>query len=135
MFKTRKLLAEILKNQREIKQALDPNVIAKAKRYDEFVKAMGKVELRVEKADVKLNPGDGSYSVIVTYAAAPEEVSVLPDGETSSTARFKAINGLNIVPFRDMMKISHAIAEAKRKNERLFAGSDIAKQELDTIKK
>ena len=110
----RKLLLEILDNQRKILKLLDTKTVEKAKKYDEIKETMKDVKIPVKKTAVAIG-SDGMPQVTVTYEQIVEVVEVDSEGNTQSSAMFKAMNLLNLVPYSDMRKISGAIEEARKK--------------------
>jgi len=109
----KKILLRILENQKEIKAMLDPRTIEKCKKYDEIVKNLENVKLKVKNVSNVIGT-DGLPHVIVSYGQVVETVIIEGGGSVESSPMFKAINLLDLISYGDMRKVSAAIDEAKK---------------------
>lgn len=110
---TKRILLEMREDQKQIKKLLDPSIIEKARKYDEFAKYLKDFKLSVSKVSESTDE-NGYPQVIVIYEPIVEKVSVEGDERVFSSNRFKSINFLNLISITDMKKISTAIEKAKK---------------------
>ena len=108
----KKLLIEILKNQKEIKALLNPKTLEKAKKYDELEETVKDVKFNLKSTRSYVDE-NGMDVVSITYEPITEIV-VVTDNDVISSSRFKAINKLNLISLSDMRKISAAIEKTKK---------------------
>ena len=109
----KKLLLQILNNQKEIRSLLDTRTLEKSKKYDEIVKNLECVRLKVKKIS-KVTETDGLPQVIVLYEPITETITSNGDGGIESSSQFKAINLLDLTSYADMRKVSAAIEDIKK---------------------
>lgn len=109
---TKKLITEILRNQKEIKELLNPNTLEKSRKYEETAKSLSHIRLSVKS--IKTYVDENARKIVaVTYEPITEHIIVYDDGEVFASDRFKAINDLNLISGEDMNKISIAIDKSK----------------------
>ena len=104
----RKMLAQVIKDNKEIKESLNPEVIRKAQEYDRVSALLKNVKVHVSKV-AKTMDAKGNEAFIVHYEIPPEIVSVDEDGGMVCSETFRSINFLGLLSVEDEFKISEKI--------------------------
>lgn len=108
----RKLLLQIIHNQKEIKELLDPKILEKSKKYDALIKDLENIKLPVDKI-VSSYDEEGNEILKVFYKPIIEQIHFSESGKISTSEMFKSINILNLTPLKDMEKIQKKIVEVE----------------------
>ena len=110
----KRMLAQIMDDQKEIKESLSPSTIRKANERDELVKRLSEFGTIPVKSVSVLDSPNGGKMVKVEYSIAPEYVLIDIDESVSCTDHFSSMNALDIVSPSDQKKISEAIENAQK---------------------
>ena len=92
----RKMLAQALKDNKEIKEALNPAVISKAQEFDRISALLKNVKVRVTKVAETLD-AKGNTAIVVHYEIPAEIVTIEDDGNVICSESFKSINLLGLL--------------------------------------
>lgn len=114
----KKLLLQIIDNQKDIKKRLSPENAIKAQKYDLIIKNLKNIKFHVKKADIAINE-NGLFDVVVHYEPV---IKILQDSNglgVEGDDMFKAMNKLDLIDSTDFKKISEAIEIANSKNKKL----------------
>ena len=109
----------IRKDLKEIKETLKDitkGALHKSKKYDEMSEQIKHIKLKVKSAKVVFLE-NGTFGVEVTYDIPT--ITVQYDKTVNTWAKnesFYAINKLNLVSFKDMLRVKKVLDEAVRKN-------------------
>lgn len=100
---------------KKLQEMQDPNLKKKADRYEEITKHLNEISLSVSKVYAKTDD-NGNTRVFVEYAPITATIDC-GDGEHEAVydKRIVAINMLNLIPYEDMVKISHMVEKYKLK--------------------
>lgn len=104
---------------KEIKKKLDSltdETILKAKKYEELIKHLSNVKLRVKKSKLFLSEATANIGVEVEYETLPVKIIFDENNEIIKNDRFIAINMLDLIPMSDMDKLNELIKEARKRN-------------------
>ena len=100
---------------KKLQEMQDPNLKKKADRYEEISKYLNDISFSVSKVYAKTDD-NGNTRVYVEYAPL---VATIDCGDNEHEAvydkKIVAINMLNIIPYEDMVKISHMVEKNKQK--------------------
>lgn len=105
---------------KEIRAKLDTltNTIAsKAVAYDKSQDLLKDVQIRIAKAYPIFDENTLRYGIRIEYSVAPTTLYLDDDGETMVNCRFKAMNGLDLIPLEDLQLVSEAITKANTLNK------------------
>lgn len=101
--------------EEQLKQ-LSPQILEKARKYDELKERLKYVTFDVKNVSL-FTDSMGNIGVKIAYNVPEVKIYCDSDGNIEKNNRFIAINSLDLVSFSDMKKIQVKIDEAKIKNK------------------
>lgn len=114
----RKDLKKIVKELESLKRDLTPEVIQKAKKYDQLIVDLEEIKFGVANVTESVD-NFGNPTLKINYKVPSVEL-VLNDSSTDFVygAMFRKINELNLISLEDMQKLSIKIEQTLRKVRR-----------------
>lgn len=111
----KKLLKQIIDDNREIKARISPVSLEKAQKYDELRADLKHIELQVDSIKSVLDE-NGLFQVVVKYKPIEKTLKNTADGLIGDEM-FKAINKLDLISYKDMKKIQDSIEKTNKLNK------------------
>lgn len=95
---------------------LAPEILEKAKKYDELKELLKHIKFDVKNASL-FSDNLGNIGVKINYFIPEVRIYCDSEGNIEKNNKFYAINKLDLVSFSDMKKIQAKIDEAKLRNK------------------
>lgn len=108
----------IRKDIKEIKSRIDcltTETINKAKKYDELIKDLSKIKLKIKKTSFYVD-NYGKVGIKVDYQVPQVFLNFDDNNEVIKDELFYVLNTLNLIPIEDQLKISEEIRKAQNQN-------------------
>ena len=102
------LMQEINKKVENIEKELLPGTAIKAQEGEEIKRDVDNVRIKVSNI-IDIIDNHGNKGIKVSYEVDPIEICVDDEGNLPYNARFIAMNKLNLLTPKDMMKLSDAL--------------------------
>lgn len=112
--KFRKELMDRFEKIEEKIDKLSPQILEKARKYDEMVELLKDVKIEVKGTNI-ISDSMGNIGVKISYIIPDVNIYMDSEGVVERNKRFYAMNMLDLVSFSDMKKIQNKIDEAKLK--------------------
>lgn len=109
-------ILSIEKTVEKIEKLLNSNVIEKAKKYDETIALLNKIDFQATSS-IEVDEANGEKFVKIEYSIPVAKVRVNDDHELECEEHFRAINLLNLLPISTIEKISKEIEIIKKFNK------------------
>ena len=112
----KKLIAENIKETRELRKVISKDGAEKIRKYDELTKALKVLSGILTIKTVRSYDDNGNPTITVMYKAdiPPQAVNITEENEIKTTEIFKAINYLNLISFQDMGRLSREIKDVSQ---------------------
>lgn len=112
----KKLIAENIKETRELRKVISKDGAEKIRKYDELTKALKVLSGILTIKTARSYDDNGNPTITVMYKAdiPPQAVNITEENEIKTTEIFKAINYLNLISFQDMGRLSREIKDVSQ---------------------
>lgn len=112
----KKLIADNIKETKELREVISKDGAEKIRKYDELMKALDTLTGILSINTVKSYDDLGNPTITVTYKSniTPQTIYINEENDLKVSETFRAINLLNLISYKDMRRLNNEIESAKR---------------------
>jgi hypothetical protein len=112
----KKLIADNIKETKELREVISKDGAEKIRKYDELMKALDTLTGILSINTVKSYDDLGNPTITVTYKSniTPQTIYINEENDLKVSEAFRAINLLNLISYKDMRRLNNEIENAKR---------------------
>lgn len=112
----KKLIADNIKETKELREVISKDGAEKIRKYDELMKALDTLNGILSINTVKSYDDLGNPTITVTYKSniTPQTIYINEENDLKVSEAFRAINLLNLISYKDMRRLNNEIENAKR---------------------